>query len=127
MRIDGVDPLTMNKIHHETQRGLVHETKGIGSMRHVRSNEGGQHTVDQKAGAGINGSDLAEAVGQVNDTAEALDLGLRFRLHEETDRFIVQIVDRKANEVIKEIPPERLLNLVGQIQDMIGVLLDEKR
>jgi flagellar protein FlaG len=127
LRIDGVDPLTMNKIHGETQRGMVHEAKGIDSVRRVRANEAEHRLLNLKSGTNKIASELVEAVEQVNDTAEALDLGLRFRLHEETDRFIVQIVDRKSNEVIKEIPPERLLNLVGQIHDMIGVLLDEKR
>jgi len=40
--------------------------------------------------------------------------------------MMVQVYDREDNEVIREIPPERVLNLVAQIQQMIGLLLDEE-
>jgi flagellar protein FlaG len=71
--------------------------------------------------------EMEKTVQQLNQTAETFNIGLRFKLHEETDRVMVQVVDTKANEVIKEIPPENLLRLAAQIQDMIGLLLDTKR
>lgn len=67
------------------------------------------------------------AVFKLNRTTEAFNLSLRFKIHDETDRVVVQIIDSKEKKVIKEIPPENLLKLAAQIQDMIGVLLDTKR
>ena len=67
------------------------------------------------------------AITKLNQTTEAFNIGLRFKLHEATDRVMVQIVDVEKNEIIKEIPPEKLLNLAAQIQDMIGLMLDTKR
>ncbi|MCW3488754.1 flagellar protein FlaG [Dethiobacter alkaliphilus] len=67
------------------------------------------------------------ALEQINKTADALNLSLRFKLHEDTNRYMVQVVDTKADEVIKELPPENLLNVVAQIQNMIGLMLDAKR
>lgn len=67
------------------------------------------------------------ALDSMNRTTEAFNVGLRFQLHEESERIMVQVVDRASDEVIKEIPPEHLLKLAAQIQDMIGLLLDTKR
>jgi flagellar protein FlaG len=70
---------------------------------------------------------VMEALEQLNQTTEAIHVSLRFRLHEDSARFMVQVVDVNENQVIKEIPPEAVLNLVARIQDMIGLLINEKR
>lgn len=71
--------------------------------------------------------DLENALEQINRTSEAMNTSLRFKLHEKTDRVMVEVIDVKENEVLKEIPPEKVLNMVAQIQDMIGLMLDAKR
>jgi len=128
VKIDPNEPLTMNKIHKQTNSPEVKDSKEAESSRKVRP-EKRKQAARPKLSIGEKKipEELKEAVTQLNDTSEAMDLGVRFRLHEETERYIVQIVDRRENKIVKEIPPERLLNLVGQIQEMIGLLLDEKR
>ena len=51
---------------------------------------------------------------------------LRYRVHEETGRIWVQIIDRRTNEVLREIPPERYLDLVARIWELVGLLVDER-
>lgn len=51
---------------------------------------------------------------------------LRFRVHEETGRIWVQVIDQQTNEVVKEIPPERYLDLVARIWELVGLLVDER-
>lgn len=50
---------------------------------------------------------------------------LKFRVHEETGRFWVQVIDMETQEVLKEIPPERYLDLVARIWRLVGLLVDE--
>jgi flagellar protein FlaG len=40
---------------------------------------------------------------------------------------MVQVVNLENNEVIKEIPPEKILNVVAQIQNIIGLFVDTRR
>ena len=54
-----------------------------------------------------------------NETAHLYNIGLRFSIHEETSRVVVQVYNREDNEVIRQIPG-KILNLVAQIQQMIG-------
>jgi flagellar protein FlaG len=49
-----------------------------------------------------------------------------FTIHEGTGRFLVRLVDQETNEVIREIPPEKLLDLVANIWEMVGILVDER-
>lgn len=68
-----------------------------------------------------------KAVRDMNEAANRQHLSLRFRMHEDSERWMVQIVDIMEDEVIRVIPPEELLNLSAQLQKLTGVLLDTRR
>jgi flagellar protein FlaG len=50
---------------------------------------------------------------------------LRIEFDKEADMKVVRIVDRDNGEVIKEIPPESMVELSKKINEMIGILFDE--
>lgn len=54
------------------------------------------------------------------------NLGLQFSVHETTGRTMVKVVDKETERLIREIPPEDLLNLVDKIDEMLGMLFDKK-
>lgn len=62
----------------------------------------------------------------LNQILEESRRRLKFNVHEATGRIWVQIIDTETHEVIKEIPPERYLDLVARIWELVGILVDEK-
>jgi flagellar protein FlaG len=40
---------------------------------------------------------------------------------------MVKIVDKQSKEVIKEIPPEKILDMVAQMCENAGLFIDEKK
>ena len=70
--------------------------------------------------------EIEEAVDKLNETVEAIHKDLRFKLHEESERWMVQVFDIKADELIKEMPPERVLDVLGKIANVIGVMIDQR-
>lgn len=50
-----------------------------------------------------------------------------FGYHEKTNRVTIKIVDKDTKEVIKELPPEKTLDLIAKAWEMAGILVDEKR
>lgn len=50
-----------------------------------------------------------------------------FGFHDGTNRVTIKIVDKKTKEVIKELPPEKTLDMIARVWDMAGILVDEKR
>ncbi len=67
------------------------------------------------------------AIREMNREAEMNYVSLRFRLHAESDRWMVSIIDVLEDEVLRVIPPEELLHLSAQIQKLTGVLVDARR
>lgn len=50
-----------------------------------------------------------------------------FGIHEDTNRVTIKIVDKSTKEVIKELPPEKTLDMIARVWEMAGILVDERR
>lgn len=50
-----------------------------------------------------------------------------FGIHEKTNRITIKIVDRDTKELIKELPPEKTLDMIAKAWELAGLLVDEKR
>lgn len=50
-----------------------------------------------------------------------------FGIHEGTNRVTIKIVDKQTKEVIKELPPEKTLDMIARVWEMAGILVDERR
>ncbi len=66
---------------------------------------------------------------QVNGALDILnkvvkEKGLKFILHEGTNRIMVQIIETETEEIIKELPPKEVLDLQAKIKLMIGTIVD---
>ena len=50
-----------------------------------------------------------------------------FGIHEGTNRVTIKIVDKETKEVIKELPPEKTLDMIAKVWELAGIMVDEKR
>ncbi len=49
-----------------------------------------------------------------------------FGIHEATNRVTIKIVDKDTKEVLKELPPEKTLDMIAKVWEIAGILVDEK-
>lgn len=52
---------------------------------------------------------------------------LQYGFHEATNRVTIKIVDKESKKVIKELPPEKTLDLIAKAWELAGIMVDEKR
>jgi flagellar protein FlaG len=52
---------------------------------------------------------------------------LQFHLHDKLNEYYVEVVDDQTKEVIRQIPSKKILDVAAKMQEMIGLLVDEKR
>ncbi|MTI46790.1 flagellar protein FlaG [Sporosalibacterium faouarense] len=69
---------------------------------------------------------IIKAIESANKKFEVYDRKLKFSVHEKTNSIIVKIVDSNTDEVIREIPPEKILDMVANLLEMAGIIVDEK-
>ena len=89
------------------------------------SQEKGQSNSDQTKDQQAYHDKIRKAVEALNKkmaNSEAV-----FGIHEDTNRVTIKIVDKSTKEVIKELPPEKTLDMIARVWEMAGILIDERR
>ncbi len=88
----------------------------------------------QEKGQADNGEQSKEQPSQeqMRKAVEKLNRSMQnseavFGIHEETNRVTIKIVDKTTKEVIKELPPEKTLDMIAKVWELAGILVDEKR
>ena len=51
---------------------------------------------------------------------------VRMRVEEDLNRVIARIVDSDTGEVIREVPPDELVDLAKRVQALIGAMFDKR-
>ena len=69
---------------------------------------------------------VQEAVNKMNEMLEVNNSTSKFMYHDGLERYYVTVVDRSTEEVVKEIPPKKLLDAFYEMQKMLGMIVDEK-
>ncbi|NLY86102.1 MAG: flagellar protein FlaG [Tissierellia bacterium] len=54
------------------------------------------------------------------------DRRFEFSIHETTKQIMVKIIDVNTEEVIRELPPEKILDIVAAIWEVAGIIVDRK-
>ena len=52
---------------------------------------------------------------------------LEYNYHEDSGEYFVKVIDEETDEVIREIPPEKILNIYACLKEIAGILFDERR
>lgn len=51
---------------------------------------------------------------------------LKFQFHEELSEYYVTIIDTDTDEVIREIPSKKLMDIHAAMREFVGLLVDRK-
>jgi flagellar protein FlaG len=69
---------------------------------------------------------IDRAATKVNEVLSLADSQLKIEVDHETDRVIVKVIEQESGEVIRQIPPEELLELAKFLSVPKGLLLQEQ-
>lgn len=75
---------------------------------------------------GTTRAELEDLVEKINRAVFGENERMEFQIHERTGRMLVKLVDNETDEVIREIPPEKMLDLIANIWEMVGILVDKR-
>lgn len=69
--------------------------------------------------------DLDKAVNKLNKFLEDDNTRAEYSYHKDLGTLMIKIVDKDTDEIILELPPEKILNMVASMCKQVG-LLDKK-
>lgn len=88
-------------------------------LQYIKENPEYRPTLSEKA--------VVEAIEKANKKLMGANTEFEFSIHEKTKQIMVKVVNSETKEVIREIPPEKVLDMVAKMCEMAGILVDEKR
>src|SRR5699024_7031495 len=69
---------------------------------------------------------MESILSEMNEMIKPLRTNLHFQLHEKLNEYYVEVVNPLTDEIIKEIPPKKMLDRYALMAEFMGLLDDEK-
>lgn len=112
------------------------EINGVGSNYYlnptpapVSTSTEKEYFIDTEVGSegqeNVNIKDLDKAVNKLNKFLEDDRTHAEYSVHEELNTLMIKIIDDVTKEVIMEVPPKKILDMVASMCKQFG-LLDKK-
>ncbi len=70
--------------------------------------------------------EVEKATEKLNRLMGLIEKRMKFEIHEKSNRVMVKIIDEKNGEIISEIPPKKILDMMSSLQEFIGILVDKR-
>lgn len=103
----------------------IGKTPGTVTQLPVQKKEAAEN-MDMSNGQ-ANEQQIKTAVEKANKALVNSKTRCEFSYHESTKSISIKIIDEQTKEVLREVPPEKILDMIGKMWEMAGILVDEKR
>ncbi|WP_338751548.1 flagellar protein FlaG [Bacillus sp. FJAT-52991] len=71
-------------------------------------------------------AEMERVIQGMNDFLKPSNLHVKFEFHDELEEYYVTMVNDVTQEVIREIPSRKLLDMYAAMTKYLGILVDEK-
>ncbi|HAQ07608.1 MAG TPA: flagellar biosynthesis protein FlaG [Bacillus bacterium] len=69
---------------------------------------------------------MEKVVEGLNKFLQQSQTALKFQYHEKLQEYYVTLVDEKTKEVVREIPPRKMLDFYAAMNEFLGLIVDKK-
>lgn len=120
------DVASVDATQLERNDSTINEPVEIKKVDGSDKNGGAQSQQSEKQESQPSDSMLREALKEMNRKMSNNTIA-EFGYHEGTRRITIKLKDKDTDEVIKEVPAEKTLDLIQKAWELAGILVDEKR
>lgn len=74
----------------------------------------------------IKEEDVKKAVDTLNKEFKEKDTYLQYEVYGKFNNIVVKVMDKSTNELVKELPSKKIIDMVEKLCEMSGMFVDEK-
>jgi len=74
----------------------------------------------------LNSSDITNMVASVNEYVKVFSTKVSFGYDFENERQVILVKDSETGEIIRQIPPKEMVNLLKQLEEISGIIFHNK-
>ena len=101
------------KNQQQLKQPEVHESQNIDSKKKEKATQTSPEVIEKII------EDLKKKLSMLNTQLE-------IQIDKDTDIVVVKVIDRETNKVIRQIPPEYVLKIAKYLDEIAGLLYNEK-
>ena len=79
-----------------------------------------------EANSKVDEKELRKAVDRLNKFVEADNIKVTYDVHPQFGDLMIKIIDKSNGNVISEVPPRKILDMVAKMCELAGVIFDRK-
>jgi flagellar protein FlaG len=121
MRVNGVDQKIADPIVQKAKTG----GQEVQFFKPGKSAEPEQRPVGEKK-SGVSNDEIFRAIEKANERVMNRSTELRFSVHERTKEVMIKVMNTETQEIIREIPSEKILDMVANFMEIAGLYVDEE-
>jgi flagellar protein FlaG len=106
-------------IRPQTEGVKVGKFKADESFQSLNNKPSIQLTMDERQWINL--------IERANKALTGGNRSFEFSIHEATNQIMVKVIDNETHEIIREIPNEKILDMVAKMWEMAGIFVDERR
>ncbi|GGP06944.1 flagellar protein FlaG [Oceanobacillus neutriphilus] len=117
--------MVVNKIGVQDTSFIPHSIKAVTSPAALQSDSKENETA-LKENKVVSKEQVEQVVDKMNDFLEPVRRNVKFVMHEKLEKYYVTVVDADKDEIIREIPPKKMLDMYAEMADFMGLLINKK-
>jgi flagellar protein FlaG len=102
------------------------ELKNTEQVKMLENNEIALSTTNNTGEKKLGKEDVEKAVDKLNKFLQGEKVHAEYEVHEKLNDIMIRIINNDTKEVILEIPPKKILDMVAKTLEMVGILVDKK-
>lgn len=104
------------------------ETKNIANTNNKLQNKNNQSVITTNVLEKHNTKEdeIISSIEKANKKLQASATELSFSVHSGTKQIMIKILDTNTKEIVKEIPSEKILDMVANLMETAGLIIDKK-
>jgi len=123
-RVNGANPAAKSTAYTKQSGPSV---KSVSDGKQENSKE----QIDSTVNVGLTNNNagneqVKEAIEKLNEDLRFKRTGCEFTYHEECNRVSIKLYDTNTKEVIREIPSEDTIKMLEKLNEIAGLMIDEK-
>jgi flagellar protein FlaG len=107
----------------ETVQGAAAQEEEKGVQDAIRESAGTDEESQQKQ---FSEEDMSDMMKELNELMDRINCNLQFKYHKEVNVMSVKMIDKQTKEVIKEMPPEEMVEHMIQAKEWLGAFIDKQ-
>ena len=133
MNIDNINPLlndinqNIQPINQNKRPENIDNSQTSTAINIQKSEISSQNQLENQLKDSLkNTEELKKILEELQNKISYLNKSLKIELNEEIKEPVVRIIDITNNQVIKQIPPDYVINIIKNINKMLGALINEE-